>query len=502
MEGPIDENSYIVGPFDQFSVNIWTGIPISFTLPVTSEGTLIIPTVGEVSAADKTLKIVKELAIKEIRRKYLSGDVTVTLLSPRKVTVIISGNVKFPGVYTLNASDRVNTLIEMANEETETRKFREKERTEQDLALSTSLEPSRRHIALRRRTTGIYRVDLPMYNATKREQLNPMLQGGDEIYVPSAEKSKSVIAIYGGVKAPGRFEYVEGDSLSSLLKMALGFSQRAIPDSVELLRFDETLSKLQSTIFNGNAILKKTAPDLPLKSGDRIIVKETPDFTEDFRVQVEGEVLFPGVYPITKNSTRISRVIEMAGGFTPNASLGSALLIRRSLTPEEAVLERFMALRGVNNPEDTSYNSLESELRLHQEIVSINLEKLFSGKETSQDVILQSDDRIVVPSTENAVYVFGQTMAPGWVTFIPGKPVEYYIDRAGGYTDLARKGDVMVVKKRTKQWVDPSETTVESGDYIWIPRQLYRPFSYYMSYISQVASILSVAITLIILTTK
>ncbi len=49
MDGPVDPKEYIVGPGDIYSVNVWISPPLSLQLPVTPEGSIIIPTVGEVS---------------------------------------------------------------------------------------------------------------------------------------------------------------------------------------------------------------------------------------------------------------------------------------------------------------------------------------------------------------------------------------------------------------------------------------------------------------------
>ena len=38
-----------------------------------------------------------------------------------------------------------------------------------------------------------------------------------------------------------------------------------------------------------------------------------------------------------------------------------------------------------------------------------------------------------------------------------------------------------------------------SGDYIWVPKEIERPFSYYMNIIGQTASIVSVAVSVVLL---
>ncbi|MBF8248417.1 MAG: Periplasmic polysaccharide export protein, partial [Bacteroidetes bacterium] len=77
--------------------------------------------------------------------------------------------------------------------------------------------------------------------------------------------------------------------------------------------------------------------------------------------------------------------------------------------------------------------------------------------------------------------------------------VGYYVSRAGGYTDYARSGDVMIIKRNTRQWLKPGETQIEDGDYIWVPKVSDRPFSYYLGVVSQTASIITGALTIVLL---
>ena len=90
-----------------------------------------------------------------------------------------------------------------------------------------------------------------------------------------------------------------------------------------------------------------------IEPGDRLVVRSLEDVRADFRVRVEGEVLYPGTYPITKDRSKISEVIRQAGGFTEFAALGSAELNRSSVQPREVELDRLMSLRGGVSDEDS-----------------------------------------------------------------------------------------------------------------------------------------------------
>src|SRR5207302_152953 len=108
----VDPEKYYVGPSDVIGVNLWMSPPISFSLTVTPEGTLIIPTVGEVMVSGQTLTDAKKKILREVRKKYLTAEITSTLMRPRPIIVNITGNVLHPGLYTRNGADRVNMVIQ------------------------------------------------------------------------------------------------------------------------------------------------------------------------------------------------------------------------------------------------------------------------------------------------------------------------------------------------------------------------------------------------------
>ena len=89
---------------------------------------------------------------------------------------------------------------------------------------------------------------------------------------------------------------------------------------------------------------------------------------------------------------------------------------------------------------------------------------------------------------------------PGNVPFVLGAGYKQYIEKAGGYTDNARTGSVMIIKRVTRQWLSPSDTEIEEGDCIWIPKVPERSSIYYWNIIGQMASIVSVAVSIVLLT--
>jgi protein involved in polysaccharide export with SLBB domain len=499
LEGPVDPEKYFIGPSDVLSVNIWISPPMNFSLTVTPEGTLIVPTVGEVRVADLTLSEAKKKVISEIKKKYLSGDPSVTLLSPRQISVTVTGAVRYPGKYVLYATDRIDKAVTEANRITEANKLRQVDYTRENLSNLEERFQSKRNIRLVRRSGEVVHVDIPKYFASKDAQYDQLLREGDQVFVPRIDSKKNVFGVYGGVNVQGSFELVEGEHLLDAIELAYGLTGRAKADSILLYRYDIGSGKQVATVHDFRNMTRDSLNNPALIAGDRVVVQEQPDVREDYKVIVDGEVKYPGTYPLSKDSTKLSTVVEWCGGFTEYASLVSAQVYRYTVSRDEVELEKLLSQRGSITPEDSSYYLLESELHMRHEVVNVDFKKLFVNKDSSEDVYLRNGDYLSVPSIRKTIYVFGQVTNPGNVPFVPGKDYEYYIQKCSDYTENARKGDVMIIKRSTHQWLAPGETKIEEGDYVWVPKKIERSFGYYMNIFSQTAAVITAAVSIALL---
>jgi protein involved in polysaccharide export with SLBB domain len=361
------------------------------------------------------------------------------------------------------------------------------------------LTMSTRRITVRHKDGTLSRVDIPKFLTTKEDRWNPYLREGDIIAVPPNDFAKNVIGVYGEVNMPGRIEFAEGDSVKDALRIAYGFSPAALRDSIEFTRQNLMGDIIERRIISGKAILAGAATDFPLQPGDRLLVRGGFDRRGDYRVTVVGEVMFPGTYPITRNTTRLADIVKSAGGFTEAASLASAEVLRQSVAARDIDLERLQSLRGGVPPDDSTYYYLETDLRIKKETVNADFRAVFLRGDSSQNVILQDNDIISVPSSKKTVYVFGQVVTPGHVAFVEGEDASYYIRKAGGVTDRARRGDAKIVKAKSRQWLSPGDTPVEEGDYVWVPKEPERPFGYYLGIVAESAGIVSAAVSIVLL---
>lgn len=482
VEGVVDEEEYIVGPGDIFSFLLPGVTVFPLQVAVSPEGVMAIPNGGEFTVHGKTLKAVKD----RVRASFTITRPSLTLLMPRTIIVTVLGAVARPGNHEASAVMRVDRVVTLAGG---------------DLRGGTT---SSRHIILRRGSGPDRRVDVDRYYAFRRGEDNPLLREGDVVIVPPRRSDQSSVSVYGGVNAPGEYEFREGDSLSTLIKIAQGLTPSADPSSVEIMRLATNGTEAERRVYDGAAVLAGTAPDIPLQNKDRVFIRETADRRADYKVHVRGEVKHPGTYPITRDSTTLTEIIERSGGFTEHAFLPMAEVERRQTTPQGVTVdlsrEALLNLRMTDQlvtPEERAYYDLEATLR--RGTVSTDFVALFQRGDRSAEVFLRDGDVVFVPASNKTVYVYGQVGRPGYVAFKEGASLGYYVEMAGGYGEEAEAGGARVIKGKTREWLSPSDTTIEPGDYVWVPKDIKYPAGYYWNLISQAASFVSVVLSMTVI---
>lgn len=525
MEGVVDPAKYIVGPSDAFSINIWSELALSFDSNVTPEGTLIVPTVGEVKVAGMTLAEARESVVRALKRVYLSGEVSMTLVSPRRFVVTVTGSVLNQGSYIATSVERVDKLVVEANRmvmpsntvvvepspvisytpyymQQKTVLEQMQINNEQNQVAQILNRISSRNIVLYRRDGTKQRVDILKYNATKDDRYNPFLLDGDVIFVPRKDLIRDFVSVYGAVNNPGAYEFTNDDSVYALIKIAGGLTMLADSAAVAISRLGSDGSKEEIISVPLREIIAGKVPDIPLHRGDRISVPEKEQLRQNYSVVVRGEVRSPGQYPITKGSTRLSEAIKKAGGFTQYAYLRGAEVIRGVPSVQESNMEKLMSFRlGTALPaRDTAYYNLETNMRIIRGVAWVDFEKLFIEGDSSQDIYLRDGDVILVPSIAGTVYISGRVANPGYVPFLAGKNYEYYVNSSGGYLDDARVSDVKIIKARTRQWVDAAgDIIIDPGDQIWVPKKPDRDFAYYFRLVQDGLTVVAGSATIYLL---
>ena len=292
-----------------------------------------------------------------------------------------------------------------------------------------------------------------------------VLQREDRVTISSLFdlRDEYKISIQGEVRAPATFEYADGMTLESIIQMAGGFKEGATPNRVEISRrvrnSDATIASARTAeVFTVNVDkdLKLSGNPFVLQPFDIISVRNSEGYTVQKQVKLEGEVLYPGIYTITKKDEKISEVIARAGGLTSSAYPAGASLKRpgagmvnpgdkNAINNQEEEGKKLLNLKRAQSPgvKDTIPPSMEMAL-IQSDLVGINLVKILNDTLSTSNLIVEDGDIIRIPRELQTVKVIGEVLNPNSIVYVKGRGLRQYIKGAGGYTQTARVGGVYV----------------------------------------------------------
>jgi protein involved in polysaccharide export with SLBB domain len=224
-------------------------------------------------------------------------------------------------------------------------------------------------------------------------------------------------------------------------------------------------------------ILENKDKNLPLQPDDRVFIRSIPEYREKKQVVITGEVVYPGVYAIDEEKDKLTDLIKWVGGFTKDASLFEAEVIRGyNLNIPDAEFERLKKIL-IADMSPTEYEYFKTKSREKAGRVACDFNKLFLEKDKSYDVLLKRGDIIDIPPKRKMINVSGSVINPGLVNYASDKNYHYYIEKAGGFSSKARKGKTYVIKSGTGKWVKAKRSVkLEGGDTVWIPEKPDRDY--------------------------
>ena len=283
LEQTIDPNKYIVGPGDEFGLNILTNINMTFPLKVTPTGDLFIPAVGIVHVAGSNLTDVIKLVKSFVHTQaYPGAKVDLVLINLRKFRVQIAGAVNKPGFIIANPRERLSDIVERAEG------FHQ-------LAREFSIEV--------KRMDGT-RLTLNYLKFLRDGDLddNPTFQEGDKITVPFGDMKTEGIVLRGAVEGSGYDIIAPNEMLGYFLQRRVKFNKNADLESIVITR-----KRSGENIFVN--IETQDLFTTELNAG------ETIDIQWEKGVMVNGFVLAPGGFEFFPGYTAAD-YISMAGGNT------------------------------------------------------------------------------------------------------------------------------------------------------------------------------------------
>ena len=405
----------------------------------------------------------------------LDAEVTESLLNTMVFRISIVGAVKEPGVYQVEPGCRLSEALQLADLQG-TIPVRQKimvPNAEIIEKRESKIEHSLRRIELHR-NGEVIEVDLLRFLCCGELSSNPQLKDNDLIYVHALQRN---LKIFGAVNAEGEYELLEGDRISDLIYFAQGLTEAARLDSATLVRIDYHTGKVKEYYFSPEQIIldEENPQNLKLESGDRIYIRQLPEYESLFNVYIEGNTRYPGIYAIEPGVTTLYEVLKKSGGANRFGDLMRAYLQRSSERDTSVINDpeyRRLSGRSFSELTELEREYLKFKNRELKGKIAVNFQELWESEGQKGDLTLEDNDRIYIPEKTTSVEISGAVLFPGVYKWVDGKNYEYYVGLAGGYTKRAQKSQIRIILGKSGAWLEKDkDRKIERGDKIFVPEK-------------------------------
>ncbi len=311
---------YILGVGDQLSIQIYGKENSEHILPITREGTILIPDVGPVKIAGLAFTEMKNFLSERIKQSIIGVNVVVSLAELRSMRIFVLGDAYKPGPYTLSSLSSVTHAIFAAG--------------------GVSDIGSLRNIEVKRAGKIVQTVDLYDLLINGDSSSDILLQSGDVVFIPTQGNTASIL---GEVRRPAIYELKTGDNFSQVLAMAGGLLPSAYPQSTIVERYNaRSLRSIVNVDLTQNHALKQ-----PVKSGDYIRVLKSSGMYEK-SVTVIGAVTRPGKYQWQQGLKVADLLPNLNSHILPYADLTYGLIVRQKDNARNIEVLQFNLAKALN----------------------------------------------------------------------------------------------------------------------------------------------------------
>ena len=425
---------------------------------INSDGSVSLPDIGKIIIAGLSLNDASQLIKSKVNAAFIGTEAFINLSEIRDVNILVTGNAKNPGIYTLTGNSNILHAIFAAGGISEFGSLREVNLIRDNKVIET---------------LDVYDLLIEgKYNIEKR------LRSGDVIFV---QPRKNIVTIDGAVNRPAKYEASDGQNLNSIINYANGITRNADRENISLERIlDGTLK----TIPVRNEIQFKS---IKAEDGDLIYIREYPYR----KAKISGAVLKPGSYTMAAGET-INDLIKKAGGYTENAYQFGAIYLNKDAKKineqsKEILYQEFLDNILALSQQNISGFDLTPIIKLTEDIKDTEVNGRVVVDLLNEDTIdlynIKEGDELFVPERNNVVYVYGETSTEGAVMFSENKGVEYFVDKSGGFKKFADTESIYILhpngesqlyksKRNIFESRPKSEIKIYPGSIIFVPRAI------------------------------
>lgn len=455
---PNPDSSYTLDSGDVLKVQFIGQINKVESLLINRDGTINIPDVGRFIVAGLNLQQASELLKSNVENAFVGSNLFVSIDEIRDVNILVSGNAKKPGVYTMTGNSNILHALTMAGGINEFGSFREINLLRDGKVIET---------------LDVYDILIDgNYSLTKR------LRSGDVVFV---EAKKTVISIDGAIKRPALYEMNDNENLDSAIRYANGIKQTADMENISLERMLD--GSLKSIPIKNISQFENIEP----VEGDLIYVREYSYRT----ATISGAVYKPGKY-IMAAGENIDDLVNKAGGFTDNAypfgavyENNDAKIINKKAQEllYDEFLDNIIALSQLNIGQTfdlTPIIKLTEDIKNTTPSGRIVIDLL--NEDSASSLNIRAGDTLVIPEKTNSVFVYGEVSSEGAVTFEVNQGVDYFVEKSGGYKRFADNESIYILhpngetqrysKQRNLFANQPNDLKMFPGSVIFVPRKI------------------------------
>lgn len=382
--------NYRLGPGDEVVIDIWGASQNTIRQQISPDGTINLEQLGPVFLSGMSIECAQQYLTGELRKIYSdqSNQIRVTLGNTRTIQINVMGEVVQPGTYALSAFSTVFHALYRAG--------------------GVSGIGSLRNVKVSRGGQIVATVDVYQFIMQGKTRDDIRLEEGDVIIVPAYD---ALVQITGNVKRPMRYEMKKGETLSTLLKYAGGFTSDAYTKSLRIVRQNGKEYQVNTVDDTDYSVCK-------MHDGDVVTAEAILDrFTN--KLEVRGAVYRPGIYELGGKLNTVRELVNKADGLMADAFTGRAVL----------------------------YRERENKTR---EVKQIDIRAIMEG--TQPDIPLQKNDVLYIPSIHDLedlgnVQIFGEVTHPGDYPYADNMTLEDLVITAGGLRESASVVRVDVARR-------------------------------------------------------
>ena len=222
--------AYVVGPNDVLGIKVLGEADLTGTYAVDSDGTIRFPFLDRVPVGGKTVQEIEFALTKLLGEGFLNRpQVSVVITSYRSRSIYVLGEVRNPAKYNIEGQTTLLEVIAQAGSFTpnaaQTINILRYKDGLAGVAAGTPVVPGDPRGA---EILRIRQEDL----REGRLAANIILQDGDTIFVPTAEK----FYVMGFVKTPGQFVLQPGMTVRQAISVAGGLTERGSDRRIKIIR--------------------------------------------------------------------------------------------------------------------------------------------------------------------------------------------------------------------------------------------------------------------------